>query len=328
MKLSRKKSIITSTLVLMIFLLSNIFAFSGSNFKPKYGITTANVNLRKEANLDYSSIITTIPKNTNLKIVGEVSSYYIVQLTTNEVGLISKEFITISGSSLPSAKVYENFSKYLASVKVNSAILRGGPGTNFNPYGTLKQGTIVEVIGKIDEFLMVVTENNKVGMIREDLLNYYSSDTTANILENNTNNNTNSENITDNIYTSSNPISELLTFINNERNANGLPSLAVNDLLQSTAQTKAEDMVKNSYFSHTSPTYGSPFDMMKNSGILYKTAGENIAGNPSIKDAFDSWMNSEGHRDNILSNAYNYVGIGVEKSEIYGYIIVVMFIGK
>ena len=87
-------------------------------------------------------------------------------------------------------------------------------------------------------------------------------------------------------------------------------------------------MVQNGYFSHTSPTYGSPFDMIKNYGISYKTAGENIAGNSSNSGAVNAWMNSEGHRANILNNSYNYTGLAVVNSPKYGKIYVQMFIGK
>lgn len=99
-------------------------------------------------------------------------------------------------------------------------------------------------------------------------------------------------------------------------------------MLASTAQAKANDMVENNYFSHESPSYGSPFEMMQNAGITYKTAGENIAGNSSVENAVNSWLASDTHKQNILSNAYNYVGIGITKSDTYGYVIVVMFIGK
>ena len=87
-------------------------------------------------------------------------------------------------------------------------------------------------------------------------------------------------------------------------------------------------MVKNNYFSHTSATYGSPFDMMKSFGVSYKTAGENIAGNSSNTGAVNAWMNSEGHKANILNSSFNYTGVAVVKSSKYGKIFVQMFIGK
>lgn len=72
-----------------------------------------------------------------------------------------------------------------------------------------------------------------------------------------------------------------------------MQALIVDDELQNIARIKAQDMVDNNYFSHTSPTYGSPFNMMKNFGISYKTAGENIAGNSTNSGAVNAWMNSE-----------------------------------
>lgn len=70
--------------------------------------------------------------------------------------------------------------------------------------------------------------------------------------------------------------------------------------VQRVARIKAEDMVTNNYFSHTSPTYGSPFDMLKSFKISYKTAGENIAANSSNSGAVNAWMNSSGHKANIF----------------------------
>ena len=91
---------------------------------------------------------------------------------------------------------------------------------------------------------------------------------------------------------------------------------------------KAKDLVENNYFSHTSPTYGSPFEMLKNHNITYKIASENIAGNPSLSGALDSWISSESHKNNILNNDYNYTGIAVVDSIAYGKVIVELFIGK
>ena len=116
--------------------------------------------------------------------------------------------------------------------------------------------------------------------------------------------------------------------INAKRVANGLSALKINDEVQNVARVKAKDMVDNNYFSHTSQIYGSPFDMLKNYGISYKTAGENIAGNSSNSGAVNAWMNSEGHRANILNSSFNYTGIGVVKSPKYGKVYVQMFIGK
>lgn len=204
---------------------------------------------------------------------------------------------------------YEQIEHFFGTITENSVNLRGGPGTNFKIYKKLKKGDKLEVIGKINNWYIVVTSDNYIGMIREDLI------------LTNSNNNSDSSNLPNTAET-------VLSLINNARAENGMAPLSTLELLDSTAKAKAKDMVTNDYFSHNSPTYGSPFNMMKNAGITFKTAGENIAGNSSVEKAVNSWLLSDTHKANILSNAYNFVGIGVEKSDTYGYVIVVMFIGK
>jgi len=108
---------------------------------------------------------------------------------------------------------------------------------------------------------------------------------------------------------------QVINLTNKERNKAGLPDLKASSRLSRLAQLKAEDMAKKGYFSHTSPTYGSAFDMMKAYGISYKTAGENIAkGQPTAQAAMNGWMNSSGHRANILGSKYSEIGVGVAEN--------------
>ena len=116
--------------------------------------------------------------------------------------------------------------------------------------------------------------------------------------------------------------------INKQRTNNGLSALKEDAEVQKVARIKAQDMVSNNYFAHESPTYGTPFQMLKNFNISYKTAGENIAANSSNSSAVTAWMNSSGHKANILNSNFNYTGIGVVSSNKYGKIYVQMFIGK
>ncbi|MFE8699446.1 CAP domain-containing protein [Cytobacillus sp. FJAT-54145] len=105
--------------------------------------------------------------------------------------------------------------------------------------------------------------------------------------------------------------SRVIQLTNDERRKNGLPDLKPDTALSNVAREKSNDMQKNNYFSHTSPTYGSPFDMMRDFGISYKSAGENIAqGQRSPEEVVQAWMNSEGHRKNILSPNYTHIGVG------------------
>jgi uncharacterized YkwD family protein len=104
---------------------------------------------------------------------------------------------------------------------------------------------------------------------------------------------------------------KVVDLTNQERTKNGLPALKVDLTLSKMAREKSRDMSANGYFSHTSPTYGSPFDMMKKYGISYRYAGENIAmGQRTPEEVVKAWMNSEGHRKNILSANFNYIGVG------------------
>lgn len=108
---------------------------------------------------------------------------------------------------------------------------------------------------------------------------------------------------------------EVVNLVNKERSAKGLSSLSKDSQLTKLAQLKAEDMAKNQYFSHTSPTYGSVADMMKQYGVSYKTVGENIAkGQKTASSVMNGWMNSSGHRANILSSSYSKIGVGYAKA--------------
>ncbi|SNS33092.1 uncharacterized protein, YkwD family [Anaerovirgula multivorans] len=105
---------------------------------------------------------------------------------------------------------------------------------------------------------------------------------------------------------------EMVNYVNQARKDAGLQPLAIDVDLSYVARVKSKDMQDNNYFSHTSPTYGSPFDMMKNFGIQYKSAAENIAINSSVSGAHNAFMNSEGHRNNILNPRMTHIGIGIE----------------
>ncbi|MEH7115961.1 CAP domain-containing protein [Neobacillus vireti] len=111
---------------------------------------------------------------------------------------------------------------------------------------------------------------------------------------------------------------KVVDLTNQERAKNGLQALKVDPALSKMAHEKARDMSANNYFSHTSPTYGSPFDMMKKYGITYNYAGENIAmGQQTPEEVVKAWMNSEGHRKNILSPNFNYIGVGYDAQGNY-----------
>ncbi len=104
---------------------------------------------------------------------------------------------------------------------------------------------------------------------------------------------------------------EVIRLVNEERAKNGLGALTYNWELARVARIKSQDMHDNRYFSHTSPTYGTPFQMLKSFGIRYRSAGENIArGQRTPRAVVDAWMNSAGHRANILNASFTEIGVG------------------
>lgn len=121
---------------------------------------------------------------------------------------------------------------------------------------------------------------------------------------------------------------QMVNLVNQERTKNGLEPLKVDMQLVKLARMKSQDMIDKNYFSHTSPTYGSPFDMMKNNGVSYRIAGENLAGASSVTTAHTNLMNSEGHRKNILNSSFNHIGIGIVNGGPYGKMYTQLFIGK
>ena len=113
---------------------------------------------------------------------------------------------------------------------------------------------------------------------------------------------------------------QAVTLLNQDRAANGLPALKVNAKLTALAESYAQDMIDRNYFSHYNPEGQSPFDRMSKAGISYSYAGENLAINTNVTAAETAFMNSSGHRDNILNSNYTEVGIGVKhdsKGSVY-----------
>ncbi len=111
---------------------------------------------------------------------------------------------------------------------------------------------------------------------------------------------------------------EVIRLVNEIRTSRGLPALKEDWELSRVARYKSQDMKDKKYFSHTSPTYGSPFEMMKKFGIKYRAAAENIAkGQRTPQEVVNAWMNSSGHRANILNAQYTKIGVGYVASGNY-----------
>ena len=202
-------------------------------------------------------------------------------------------------------------------------------GTSYNVITTVNKNEYIRVFAGVGEWYIVQTDSDYVGAVSRKYVRaiYPSSSGSSNSGTGGSSSSGNTSSSTETSNMNSDE-KEVFDLINKQRTNNGLAALKNDSEVQRVARIKAQDMVDNNYFSHTSPTYGSPFDMLKSFKISYKTAGENIAGNSSNSSAVTAWMNSSRHKANILNSNFNYTGIGVVSSPKYGKMYVQLFIGK
>lgn len=202
-------------------------------------------------------------------------------------------------------------------------------GTSYNVITTVNKNEYIRVFAGVGEWYIVQTDSDYVGAVSRKYVRaiYPSSSGSSNSGTGGSSSSGNTSSSTETSNMNSDE-KEVFDLINKQRTNNGLAALKNDSEVQRVARIKAQDMVDNNYFSHTSPTYGSPFDMLKSFKISYKTAGENIAGNSSNSSVVTAWMNSSGHKANILNSNFNYTGIGVVSSPKYGKMYVQLFIGK
>ena len=202
--------------------------------------------------------------------------------------------------------------------------VRSGPGISYKTIATVKKNEYIRVFAGVGDWYIVQVEGDYVGAVSKKYIKSIYPNTSSS----NSNSNQNSSGGIIATADLTSDEKEVFNLINTQRTNNGLAALKIDNEVQKVARIKAQDMVNNNYFSHTSPTYGSPFDMLKSFKVSYNSAGENIAGNSSNSGAVNAWMNSPGHKANILNSSFNYTGIGVVSSPRYGKIFVQMFIGK
>lgn len=197
--------------------------------------------------------------------------------------------------------------------------VRSGPGTNYKIVTTVPKNQYIRVFAGVGDWYIVQVEGDYVGAVSKKYVKPIYPSTSSS-------GGSSSSGSTSASLTADEK--EVFDLINQQRASIGLAALKIDTEVQNVARIKANDMVKNNYFSHNSPTYGTPFNMLNSFKISYKSAGENIAENSSNQAAVTAWMNSSGHRANILNSSYNYTGIGVVSSNQYGKIYVQIFIGK
>lgn len=219
----------------------------------------------------------------------------------------------------------------IATVAVSKLNLREGPSTNFPSICKLEKGQAVTVMGKLGDWYAVYNpDTGTVGAVDGRYISF--GDNAITVSKNNTaplkktpGKATTPASIDLNL---SSDEQQLLDLVNKARAEKKLAPLVIDENLLKVARIKAKDMIENNYFSHQSPTYGSPFDMMRQYENTFKSAGENIAGNKTVEGAFKAWMASDSHKKNILNSGFSVTGIGVQESATYGKVIVQQFIGK
>lgn len=221
---------------------------------------------------------------------------------------------------------YYNVDFSTAIVTASTLNVRSGPGTNYPVVAKVGKNEYIRVFAGVGNWYIVQVEGDYVGAVSKQYVKaIYPNSGGSSTGGGSTNGSGNTTTSTSGLTTDE---LEVFNLINKQRTKKGLSALKIDSEVQNVARIKAQDMVNNNYFSHTSPTYGSPFDMLNSFKVSYKTAGENIAGNSSNSAAVTAWMNSSGHKANILNSSFNYTGIGVVKGSKYGKIYVQMFIGK
>jgi len=190
-------------------------------------------------------------------------------------------------------------------VTTKNVAVKSGASENSSVIYRLPSGSRVSVVGKQgNNYVIYLPSNKRVGMIPVQSTKPITSNSKTSIPDvpgAAANSLTNEE-------------TQMLNLINQERSKNGLKPLKANSEIAKIARLKSKDIADNNYFSHTSPTYGSPFEMLKKYGISYLYAGENLAKNSNVQAAHQALMNSAGHRKNILSNNFTEVGIGIISS--------------
>jgi uncharacterized protein YkwD len=123
---------------------------------------------------------------------------------------------------------------------------------------------------------------------------------------------------TDKISVDASAEKQMFEAVNKERVSRIVPSLTSSELLTKVAEDHCSEMFRRGYFSHYTPEGLSPFDRMAQVDVIFNYAGENIALAPSVDLAMRGLMQSEGHKENILSTNFRQIGVGVIDGGVYG----------
>lgn len=215
--------------------------------------------------------------------------------------------VTLGTAAQTQAMAYRNVMEKECIVTTDKLNIRTGPGLVYPVVGVAERDQAMEILGAIGQWYVVLLSDNSVGVVSGEhvKINKIASPIPAE-----------GDNEPETGDVSGNDESDLLfDMVNQTRIENQLNPFVWDAGLNRVAQIKAEDMVANNYFSHDSPDYGTPFNMLKQMGVHYKTASENIAAHSSVEAAHQKIMESVAHSANILSLRYNKMGVGVVRAQ-------------
>ncbi|WHH60883.1 CAP domain-containing protein [Petroclostridium sp. X23] len=266
-------------------------------------VTAERAEVRTGCSND-TPVIQTSDKNSTLDVVNKVEDWYAVKLPNKQIGFIPQNQCT---------PVVVEDNKTGATPATPGTTPGTTVGTTPGRTNGTTPGTTPGTTGTTPKTTPKTTPGTTTGTTPGT-----TQGTTPQIPDNTKNNST----------TLTSQEQEMLRLVNEARSQNGVAPLTIDMELTNVARIKSQDMIDNNYFSHNSPTYGSPFDMMKDFGIEYVRAGENIAGNQTVQKAHEALMNSPGHRKNILSPDFTHIGLGIKSGGSYGNMFTQMFISK
>lgn len=200
-------------------------------------------------------------------------------------------------------------------VKSTEANVYSGIKSSLPILMTYPQNSIIEVVGSIDAWYVVLTEEGYLGCInKKDVIPYIEAKDSE---------------INYRLEASLTKLEQrMLDYTNKERERHKLKPLTLDITLTKLARLKTKDLIDNKHFNHYSPNYGSPFEMMNDYNISFIYAGENLAANPTVNGGHKALMESATHRHNILNPNFTHIGIGIQRASTNRLVITQLFIGK
>ncbi|MCW3489452.1 CAP domain-containing protein [Dethiobacter alkaliphilus] len=301
------KKILILTIAILLILSSVSFASeNNTSTTTRLAVVTANIlNVRTGPGIN-NTRIAQVSRDDAFYVVSRQSGWVRIVLTNGRTGWVSGNFVTLR--DVPAQQ---------ARVTAGALNVRTGPGLNFSRIAIAHNGATLPVLVERNGWVQVQLPSGRYGWVSGNFvtLRNISTSSPAAPAPQPTQTTSPAQPQPSPEPSPSYQIQQyeqaVFQLVNVERQNHGLRPLQMDTKLFEVARVKSRDMHDNRYFSHTSPVYGSPFDMMRRFGISYRLAGENIAaGQTSPEAVVRAWMNSPGHRANILNPNFTHIGVG------------------